>query len=346
MDHYGQQHPGREEQAPTLPEFRELGGEHHDPGAHENEDAEDQSLEERPVVLRKMDKADKNQAKLQFDRCKPSGPAGDAAELGPEKGNDTFSGEEQDLRQILVAMQHSLTQIDGKIDSLSYRMDRMTERLDKHAERLDQSERRVSEVEDDQTELATSQVKLNKELNSLRLKVDDLEARSWRKNLRIVGVAESTAIDNMEGFVERLLVQLLGRATFSDLLVVERAHRSLATCSPSGASPRPIIARLLNYRACDAALCHARELKTLQYEGMTISLYNFTKQVQEARRQFTAGKKQLRDLHLEYRMLYTAKLGVEVDGSSLFFTDHKKLDQFVKRRTAGKENCNVDDTEF
>ncbi|KAJ1165430.1 hypothetical protein NDU88_005858 [Pleurodeles waltl] len=42
---------------------------------------------------------------------------------------------------ILVAMQHSLTQIDGKIDSLSYHMDRMTELLDKHAERLDQSER-------------------------------------------------------------------------------------------------------------------------------------------------------------------------------------------------------------
>ncbi|KAJ1135301.1 hypothetical protein NDU88_001741 [Pleurodeles waltl] len=51
------------------------------------------------------------------------------------------TGEEQDLRQILVAMQHSLTQIDGKIDSISYRMDRMTECLDKHAERLDQSER-------------------------------------------------------------------------------------------------------------------------------------------------------------------------------------------------------------
>ncbi|KAJ1190057.1 hypothetical protein NDU88_006796 [Pleurodeles waltl] len=125
-----------------------------------------------------MGRTDKNQAKLQFDWRKTSSPAGDGAELGPEKGPDVTSGEEQDLRKILVAMQHSLTQIDGKIDSLSYRMDRMTERLDKHAERLDQTDKRVSEVEDGQTELATSQVKLNKELNSLHLKVDDLEARS------------------------------------------------------------------------------------------------------------------------------------------------------------------------
>ncbi|KAJ1082984.1 hypothetical protein NDU88_003145 [Pleurodeles waltl] len=271
---------------------------------------------------------------------------GDGMEPGSERGPEMPTAEEQDLRQILVAMQHSLTQIDGKIDSLSYRMDRMTEHLAKHVELLDQSERRVSEVEDGQTQLAASHVNLSKEVHSLRLKVDDLEARSQRNNLRIVGVAESTAIDNMEGFIERLLVQLLGRITFSDLFVVERSHRSLATHPPPGAPPCPIIARLLNYRDRDAALRHPRELKTLQYEGMTVSLHpDSTLQVQEARRQFITGKKQLRDLHLEYRMLYPANLRVEVDGSLLFFTDHKKLDQFVKRRAACKGGGDADDTD-
>ncbi|KAJ1123380.1 hypothetical protein NDU88_001850 [Pleurodeles waltl] len=204
----------------------------------------------------KMGKTDKNQAKLQFDSRKSHSPAGNLVEPGSERGPDMPSGEEQDLCQILVAMQHSLTQHDGKIDSLSYCMDRMTERLDKHAERLDQSEKRVSEVEDGQTR----HVKLYKEVHSLRLKVDDLEARSWRNYLRIVGVAESTAIDNMEGFIERLLVQLLGRTTFSDLFVVERAHRSLATHPTPGAPPCPIIERLLNYRDRDTALRRARKL--------------------------------------------------------------------------------------
>ncbi|KAJ1189027.1 hypothetical protein NDU88_005780 [Pleurodeles waltl] len=143
-------------------------------------------------------------------------------------------------------------------------MDRMTKCMDKHGERLDQSERRVSEVEDGHTELATGHAKLKKELNSLRLKVDDLEARSRRNNLHIVGVAESNAIDNMEGFIERLLVQLLGHTTFSDLFVVDRAHRSLATRPPPGTPLRPNIVRMLNYRARDATLRHTRELKTLQ----------------------------------------------------------------------------------
>ncbi|KAJ1162259.1 hypothetical protein NDU88_002727 [Pleurodeles waltl] len=122
-----------------------------------------------------MGKTDKSQAKLQFDYHKSSGPPSAGAEFGLEREPDVPSGEQQELRQILMATQHSLTQIDGKLEFLSYRMDRMTERLDKHAEHLDQSERRVSEVEDGQTQLATGHVKLDKELNSLPLKIDLFE---------------------------------------------------------------------------------------------------------------------------------------------------------------------------
>ncbi|KAJ1216701.1 hypothetical protein NDU88_004302 [Pleurodeles waltl] len=99
-----------------------------------------------------MGKSDKTQAKLQFDRHKAGGPSGEDAGPGQAGGPSMPAGEEQDLRQILVTMQHSLTQIDGKIDSLSYCMDRMSEHLAEHAERLDQAERRISEVEDGQTE--------------------------------------------------------------------------------------------------------------------------------------------------------------------------------------------------
>ncbi|KAJ1120546.1 hypothetical protein NDU88_008711 [Pleurodeles waltl] len=140
----------------------------------------------------------------------------------------------------------------------------------------------------------------------------------------------------MEGFIERLLVQLLGRDTFSSTFVVERANCSLVAQPPPGTSPKPIIVKLLNYRDHDAALRRARELKTLQHEGMTISLYtDFTQQVQEAIRQFITGKRQLRDLQLEYHMLDPAKLLVMVDGKPLFFTDHKLLTQFLKQQIVG-----------
>ncbi|KAJ1138163.1 hypothetical protein NDU88_004554 [Pleurodeles waltl] len=119
-----------------------------------------------------MGKTDKTQAWLQFERRKTQGPAGDGTVTDSEKGPEGTAGEEQDLRQLLVSMQHSLNQIDGKINALTYRMDRMSERIDKHTERLDHVENRVSATEDWQTELTGGQMKLSKELGALKLKMD------------------------------------------------------------------------------------------------------------------------------------------------------------------------------
>ena len=119
-----------------------------------------------------------------------------------------------ELRQMLTTMQQSLTKIYGKIDALTFRMDRMTKRLDKHTEHLDMVERRVTEAEEEQVTTAESQRQTKKVLATLRAKTEDLEARSRRNNLRIVGLPETTNISNMERYVKTLLVDLLGRDTF------------------------------------------------------------------------------------------------------------------------------------
>ncbi|KAJ1152503.1 hypothetical protein NDU88_005278 [Pleurodeles waltl] len=109
---------------------------------------------------------------------------GEGTETELEKAPEVLNHEDQDLRHILAVMQQSLTQIEGKIDSLSYRMDRMSERLDKQSERLDQAERRVSAVEDGQIALATRQLKLVQEhrdtadvrtLGHIRTKVQEFQ---------------------------------------------------------------------------------------------------------------------------------------------------------------------------
>ncbi|KAJ1118805.1 hypothetical protein NDU88_006992 [Pleurodeles waltl] len=113
---------------------------------------------------------------------------GEGTETGPEKTPVVPTHEDQDLQHILTAMQQSLTQIDGKNDSLSYRVDRMSERLDKQTERLDQAERRVSAVEDGQTALDTRQLKVNTELGVYGPNYDDpqfyrdlaVQAMKWR----------------------------------------------------------------------------------------------------------------------------------------------------------------------
>lgn len=225
------------------------------------------------------------------------------------------------LKSIEKGLQGGISSLGAKIDALSYRMDRMGERLDKQAERLDMSKRRITEVEESQTILDTSHKQLGKVMQLLQDKTEDLEARSRRCNLRITGLPE-TSTGKMEPFVEKLIVELLGAETLSNMFVVERAHRSLGPRPKPGAPPRPIIAKLLNYRDRDAALRVAREKQHLTYEGASISLYpDFTAKVQEARRQFSPLKKQLREMELEYAMLYPARLRVNRQERSYLFTD-------------------------
>ncbi|KAJ1108872.1 hypothetical protein NDU88_006242 [Pleurodeles waltl] len=91
----------------------------------------------------------------------------------------------------------------------------------------------------------------------------------------------------------------------------------------------------------DAALRKARALGKLQYECATVSLFpNFTQQVQEARRQFLQRKRKLRDLKLEYNMLYPAQLRVIVARKPLVFTDLQKLQQFISKREAKGQRRN------
>ena len=116
----------------------------------------------------------------------------------------------------------------------------------------------------------------------------------------------------MELFVEQLLVQLFGSDSFSEILVVERVHRSLAEKPRPGQPPRPIIARILNYRNRDKVLQLNRENPNLEYEGSHVSFYpDFTQAVQDARRAFVEVKKVLRSRSVKYSMLYPSKLHIE-----------------------------------
>ncbi|KAJ1136281.1 hypothetical protein NDU88_002698 [Pleurodeles waltl] len=145
-----------------------------------------------------MGKMDKTQAKLTFDQHRSYKPQEERLEHSFPATCETDTEVEPDIKKILAAMQHSLAKIDGKIDALSFQMGRMNERLDKHAECIDAMEHRISDLEDDHTATSTSQSQMDKTLAAFHAKVEDLEARSHRNNLRIVGIAESTAIDNME----------------------------------------------------------------------------------------------------------------------------------------------------
>mgnify|MGYP002804966912 CR=1 FL=1 len=109
-------------------------------------------------------------------------------------GGDT-GGIEADLRSLLIDMRSSLHTIDSKIDTLTNRLDFMGDKLDEHEDRLGKLEQRTSDAEDGAAACYAQIDCMEQALESLRAKNEDLESRSLRNNIRILGLPEST---NME----------------------------------------------------------------------------------------------------------------------------------------------------
>lgn len=73
-----------------------------------------------------------------------------------------------------------------------------------------------------------SNVKPLTENATLKDKIRYLENYTRRQNIRIVGIKENTGGPRPTEFIANLLFELFGQDTFSEMLKVYRAHRSLA----------------------------------------------------------------------------------------------------------------------
>lgn len=118
-------------------------------------------------------------------------------------------------------------------------------------------------------------------------KVDDLENRSQKNNICLVGVPEREEGRDPVTFFESWLMDILGKNILSPFFAIERAHR-VATRPPTpGASPHPIQMKLLHFCDWDTILRAAREKGNITLQGHEVSFYpDFSSDIQKKRMQF------------------------------------------------------------
>lgn len=118
---------------------------------------------------------------------------------------------------------------------------------------------------------------LEKAVGSLQERLDDQEDRSRRKNIRIIGVPESSegtsAIYSMESWIP----QILGLTTKAGNIKLERAHRVLGIsrtgAEPSKPYPHVKIMRFHHYGDGARVLEAARLAKSVNFEGNRIFFF-------------------------------------------------------------------------
>lgn len=164
-------------------------------------------------------------------------------------------------------------------------------------------------------------------------RLDDLENRSRRANLRIINVPEDSEIGkDMIKFTSDLLKDVMGDQVFEKPPELERAHRGLAPKPRDGLPPRPIIVCFHRFQEKERALRWARQHE-LQYGGKTLRFYpDLSTALSKKRAAFKNIKTMLYQKGIRFRFLYPARLRFTYEGETFTFESAPEAEAFYERR--------------
>lgn len=213
-----------------------------------------------------------------------------------------------EIRTSTAALQATISSQGSKIRDIEASMNSVDERLDI-------LERKCQTLEKD-----------NEELKS---KADDLENRSRRNNLRILGIPENIETSKPSQFMASFFADLFGDK-LPQTPEIERAHRSLAPKPRSGAPPRPMIVRFLRFQTKENILRLSREHGELRYKDSKILIFpDFSAELKKRRDQFKSVKAELHGAGVKFRMLYPCRLLLSFNGESQSFDSPDDVSTFI-----------------
>ncbi|KAI4898779.1 hypothetical protein NFI96_006419 [Prochilodus magdalenae] len=124
----------------------------------------------------------------------------------------------------------------------------------------------------------------------MQAKTTDLESRSRRNNIRIIGLPEEIEGQRPTTFFAELLSEVFGDA-FPSPPEVDRAHRALSAKPRTGGKPRTVIIRLHHFQNKERIIQGARARRgKLQFRGKPIFIFeDYAPDVLEQRRDRQAG---------------------------------------------------------
>lgn len=194
-------------------------------------------------------------------------------------------------------------------------------------------EHALSGCTDDIAEMKTTIEYLTANVAKLENKCEDLESRSRRNNVRIIGVPEGP-----DSCTTAAVAALLKEAfDLGKEPLLDRSHRTLQPRPKPGERPRPIVCRFHYYSDCVDILRRARELRQIKVADMTISVFpDFTAKIARARAAFNEVRQLLRGIDgARYGLVHPARLRITYNGVEKDFISAEKAKDYVKTLISG-----------
>lgn len=219
----------------------------------------------------------------------------------------------------------SRTEILSELKTLKSTLQVHEVKLQEMGDSLTDVDARVITLEKLCSDLAKDNIKM-------KTKLEDLENRSRRNNIRVIGIPERDEGPRPTAFVEALLLEVFGEESFAKPPVVDRAHRSLAPPPKQNQPPRPMIIRLHHFQTKELILRLSREKGQLLFRGARVHFYpDFSAELAKKRAAFIPAKNKLREAGLEFALLHPARLRVAHNGAKHFFDSPQEVISFIQQ---------------
>uniref|UniRef100_A0A096LVD8 L1 transposable element RRM domain-containing protein n=1 Tax=Poecilia formosa TaxID=48698 RepID=A0A096LVD8_POEFO len=220
-----------------------------------------------------------------------------------------------ELHGVKTELSASITAIRSEVDALKVTVADMDGQL--------------SSRTDDVVSLKSDLVRLSAQVLALNRKYEDLESRSRRNNIRIIGLPEERGPVSADT-ISTLLKDAFGLE--KDLVVEPRKSHMLLDKGPIVKSYIFDSVRLHYYSDCADILRRARAQQRVKVGDSTVSIFpDFTPQTAKARAAFNDVRRQLREVpDIRFGLLHPARLRITRGGVRREFTSPVEATAFVK----------------
>lgn len=165
-------------------------------------------------------------------------------------------------------------------------------------------------------------------IRDLYRRVEDLDNRGRRHNIRVRGLTESTPPGQLEATVVSIFNDLLERPPDSPLSL-ERCHRALRPQGPPSAPPRDVITYVTSFQLKEAILRKARDREMIQHGENTIQLYRDLSPITlQQRRALRPLLEVLRTRGIAYSWSFPFALAATVDDRTVTLQSPADMDKF------------------
>lgn len=259
-------------------------------------------------------------------------PADTAEDVVDTQSIDGAVAGQEDIRELLGGIRAEVSALRVEIlAELKSSISAVKTSLLEQEQKLKDVEESLTDVDGRVTSLESTCSALLKDNERMRFKLEDLENRSRRNNVRVIGIPEGTEGNHPSAFIEALLLEVFGEQSFTRKPQVDRAHRSLAPPPKPNQAPRPFIVRMHHYQMRELILRLAWEKGQVFYKGSRIHFFpDVSAEVAKRRAAFNQVKAQLRGAGIEFGLLFPARLRINHDEARHFFDCPQKALEFVR----------------